>query len=314
MSDVAGRTVTKRGRRGAGLALLALACALATASGATRALADEADEDAAPAASATAWTPSALWVSFFDDFLGLPKSRLRDDNGFVANLRITAELPQGDRGLLRIGVSQQLITERDGVDRVDDGKAYASWERFLGASPGRGLTVGWTVGLRVVGDLGGSSMQDWAHRTLFAGRHLDGPGVSRLQYRYPRGYDVLGELGGLLKMVHPLGGPWSINGGVEGVLGLGTGYFGELHPFVAVAFAMSFLEIELRQGAGIYATNVRPLTMPGGYVTRVLESQPSLHVAVLGPRSFPSTLAFHLEWNQGDSHQHVGGFSVGARF
>jgi hypothetical protein len=307
--------VTQRGgRRGAAIPLLALASALAIASGAARAFADEADEAVAPSASTNVRPPSALHVSFFDDFLGLPKGRLRDDNGFVANLRITAELPQGDRELLRVGVSQQLITERGGFDRVDDGMAYASWQRFLGPSPDRGPTIGWTVGLRVVGDLGGSIMQDWAHRALFTGRHLDGQGVSRLQYRYPRGYDVLGDLGGLAKMVHPLGGPWSVEGGIEGSLGLGTGYFGELHPFVGVAFTTRFLEIELRQGSGIYATNIRPLTMPGAYVTRVLESQPALHAALLGPRSFPSTLAFDLQWNQGNSHQHVGGFTVGARF
>ncbi len=255
-----------------------------------------------------------MTVSFFDDFLGLPKSRLEDDNGFVANLRITAELPRRVRELLRVEVSEQLITERGGFSRVDDGKVSVSWQRFLGAAPARGVTLGWTLGVRVVGNLGGNVMQDWAHRTLFTGRHLDSPGVHRLQDRYPRGYDVLGDLGGLAKMVHPLGGPWSVRGGAEGGLGLGTGYFAELHPFVAVAYATEVVEIELRQGAGIYGTSVRSLTMPGGYVTRVLESQPSVHVTVRGPRSFPTTLSFDLEWNQGDAGQHVGGFTLGVRF
>jgi hypothetical protein len=181
-------------------------------------------------------------------------------------------------------------------------------------SPARGLTIGWTFGLRVVGDLGGSGLQDWAHRRLFAGRLLDGQGTKRLQGLYPRGYDVLGDLGGLARLVHPVGGPWSFRGGVEAGLGLGTGWFGELHPFVAVAYDDGRLEVELRQGAGIYGTNVRPLTMPGGYVRGILESQPSLHVSLIGPRSLPATLSFDLEWNQGDSHQHVGGITVGVRF
>ena len=98
------------------------------------------------------------------------------------------------------------------------------------------------------------------------------------------------------------------------MLGLGTGYFGELHPFVAIALATKFVEIEFREAAGIYGTNVGPLKMPGGYVTGMLESQPALHVSALGPPWFPTTIAFDLEWNQGGTHQHVGGFTVGARF
>ena len=305
----AGRTSSRRARCAA-----ALACALAVAPDIPRALEDEPDADAAPTVSTRAWTTRSLTVGFFDDYLGLPKGKLEDDNGFVANLRITAELPDGDRGLLRLGLSEQLITERGGLDRVDDGRVYATWQRFLGPSPARGLIVGWMVGLQVVGDLGGSIMQDWAHQAVFSGRHLDGRGVNQLQYRYPSGYDVLAHVGGLAKLVQPLGGPWSLRGGVEGVLGLGTGYFGELHPFVAIAYATRFVEIEFREGAGIYGTNVLPLTMPGGYVTGVLESQPSIHVSVLGPSWMPTTLAFDLEWNRGDSRQHVGGFTVGARF
>lgn len=254
-----------------------------------------------------------MTVGFFNDALGLAKSRLADDDGFTGKLKITAELPDGDGELLRLGLSLQLITERGGLQRVDDGRVYVSWQHFLGPSPARGLTVGWMFGLRVVGDLSGGALQDWAHRTLFSGRHLDGVGLSRLQDEYPKGYDVLADVGGLVKMVHALG-PLSLKGGVEGVLGLGTGYFGELHPFVAIAFATEFLETELREAAGIYVTDVRPLVMRGGYVTGVLGSQPSLHVAVLGPSWLQITLAFDLEWNQGNSGQHVGGFTVGARF
>ncbi len=311
---MAGETFSRRGRNATTDAFLRVACALAIACGGTRALADETDAAATPFATATAPAWRALTFSFSDDFLGLPKSRLRDDNGFVARLRITAELPHGSRERVCVGVSEQLITERGGFDRVDDGKVYATWQRFLGASPARGLTVGWTLGLRVVGDLGGSVIQDWAHRTVFTGRHLESQGSNRLQYRYPRRYDALGDVGGLAKMVHPLGGPWSVSGGVEAGLAVGTGYFAELHPFVAVAYTTKLVQIELRQGAGIYGTNIRPLTMPGGYVTRVLESQPSFHVTVLGPHSFPTTISFDLEWNQGDTGQHVGGVTMGARF
>jgi hypothetical protein len=277
-------------------------------------LAGDVDAAARPTVSTRAWTTRSLTVGVFDDFLGIPRSKYTDDNGFVANLRITAGLPDGDRGLLIIGLSEQLITERGGVNRVDDGRIYASWQRFLGPSPAQGLTVGWMLGVHLVGNLGGSIMQDWAHQTVFTGRHLDGTGEDALQYRYPRGYDVLGDVGGLAKLVRPLGGPWSLRGGVEGVLGVGTGYFGELHPFVAIAFATEFVEIEFREAAGIYGTNIQPLTMPGGYVTGVLESQPSVHVSVVGPRWLPTTLSFDLEWNKGNSHQHVGGFTLGARF
>ena len=77
------------------------------------------------AAGAVAWRPGSdsgaprvllVHRKKYDDW-SLPKGKLEDDNGFVANLRITAELPDGDRGLLRLGLSEQLITERGGLDR-----------------------------------------------------------------------------------------------------------------------------------------------------------------------------------------------------
>lgn len=311
---MARRTCSRRGRCARGLPFASLACALVVASGATRALDDDADTAAAPTVSTRAWTTRTLTVGFSDEYLGLPKNRLWDDNGFVANLRLTAELPYGHRGLIRLGLSEQLITERGGLQRVDDGRVYASWQRFLGPFPADGLTVGLTLGVHLVGNLGGSIMQDWAHQTVFSGRRLYGGGAGQLQNRYPRGYDVLGDVGGLAKLVRPLGGPWSLRGGVEGVLGLGTGYFAELHPFVAIAFATGFVELEFREAAGIYGTNIGPLTMPGGYVTGILESQPSVHVSVLGPRWFPALLTFDLDWNMGNSRQHVGGVTVGTRF
>jgi len=297
----------------AALRLVALACALGVGSlpGGAR---GQDDADVFAGARAREWGTRALTLSFFDSFLGMPHTQLRDDNGFVANLRLTVELPRLERERIRVGVSEQLITERGGPNRVDDGRVFASWERFLGASPGRGLTVGGTAGLRVVGNLGGSVLQDWAHRTLFEGRRLDGQGAARLQGQYPHGYDVLGDFGAVARVARPVGGPWSVRAGVEAGLGVGTGWFGELHPFVAIALTAGPLELELRQGAGIYGTSVRPLTMPGGYVTGVLESQPSFHASLLGPRSLPLTLSFDLEWNQGNSHQHVGGFTFGARF
>jgi hypothetical protein len=298
----------------AALRLVALACALGVGALPGGARGEDLDPDVLAGARAREWGTSALMISFFDSFLGMPHTRLRDDNGFVANLSLTVELPHLDRERFRVGVSEQLITERGGPHRVDDGRVFVSWERFLGATPGHGLTIGGTAGLRVVGDLGGSVLQDWAHRTLFTGRRLDGQGGARLQSLYPPGYSVLGDLGARARIVHPVGGPWSVRVGVEAGLGVGTGWFGELHPFVAIALTTGPLEVELRQGAGIYGTSVRPLTMPGGYVTGVLESQPSIHASLLGPRSFPLTLSFDLEWNQGNSHQHVGGFTFGARF
>jgi hypothetical protein len=250
-------------------------------------------------------------LGFLNDFLA-PKGRLQDDDGFSAGLGVAVDIPTGRRSAVRVGVSSQMITERGGVDRVDDARAYAMWSHTRGEPQRRGTTLGWMVGLQVVGDLGGSRVQDWAHRTVFTGRHLDALGVRRLQYRYLGGYDVMIDVGARIETVHALGGPWSVHGGVEGMLGVGSGYFGELRPFIAVAYATDRLEIELRQGAGMYGTNVRPLSMPGGYVTGVFESQPSLRVAVLGPRSTTLTLA--IEWNQGNSGQHVGAIWLGRRF
>lgn len=300
-----------RPRRSSAPARWCVAIAVAIAVGAAPARAEDLDDPSAASVPERAWRTRSLTLVFLDDFLG-PRSSLRDDDGFSAALGIAVEIPRGDRTVLHLGVTDQLITERGGFDRVDDGRLYATWLRCLGESSARRTTVGWTLGVQVVGDLGGSRLQDWAHRVVFTGRRLDDVGPHRLQYRYVRRRDVLADLGGSVEVAQPLRGGWSVRGGVEGMAGIGTGYFGELRPFVAVAYATDVVSVELRQGAGIYATNIRPLTMPGGYVTGVLQSQPSLSVAVLGPRS--TTITFTLEWNQGNSRQHVGGASLGARF
>jgi hypothetical protein len=311
---MAGRIYSARGPCRRACALASVAIALAISLPARRVLADDAGALASPSLTARARKARTLTFGFFNDILSLPSSDLRDDDGFTGGVRIAVEDPDGGRGLRRVGLAMQIVTERGGLERVDDARLYASWQRFLGGSPADGLTLGWMFGVRAVGDLGGSSVQDWSHRTIFSGRHLDGPVVNRLQDHYATGHDVLGEVGGLVKMVHPLVGPGSLRVGVEGGLGLGTGYFGELHPFAAIAFATGRVDVEFRLAAGIYGTNVRPLTMPGGYDTGFLESQPSLHVSMLGPRWFPTTLSFDLEWNQGNSGQQVGGLTLGTRF
>ena len=292
----------------------ALTCALGVALGAARAVADDGPLDSWGTESDETWTRRTLLLSHTNDWLGPPGSRYRDDDGFTAGGSIAAELRDGDRGMLRVGLRLQMITERHGFDRVDDGKLYASWERFLGPSPEEGLTVGWTIGLRAIGDLGGSSVQNWWHHNLFAGRYIEWRGRRRLQYHYASGYYVLGELGGLVKMVHPLGERFSFREGVEAVADVGNGYFGELHPFVAIAYATRSFEIELREAAGIYGTNIQRLTMRGGYATGTPESQPALHAEWRPPRWLPGTLGFDLEWNEGGSHQHVGEITLGMRF
>jgi hypothetical protein len=296
---------------------LSLASLLVVGGDPGRALADEADPGRAgsPDLITRARTTRALTLGFSDAFLGFPASSLRDDNGFVASLRIGVDLPNGNEGrLLRLGLSQQLITERGGFHRVDEGRVYATWLRFHGSSPFQGRTLGWTLGVDVVGNVGGSMMQNWAHQTLFEGRHLSGRGANQLQYQYPRGYQVLGLVGGQASWSYSISGPWFAKGGAEAVVGAGTGLFGELHPFVAIGFATEFVEFELRQGAGIYGTNIGALTIHGGYVTGVLQSQPSVRLSFLGPRWLPSIITFDLQWNRGDTHQHVGGITVGARF
>jgi hypothetical protein len=291
-----------------------LAVLLVLAGDSRRALAEAADDGRPVDVVTRARTERSLSIGFFDAFLGLPTSGLRDDNGFVANPRITVDLPDGDHGLLRLVLSQQIITERGGPDRVDEGRVYAAWQRFLGPTPFRDRTLGWALGVDVIGNLGGSQMQDWAHHVLFEGRHLSGLGEDRLQYRYPRAYDVLALAGGQASVSTPLAGPWFVKGGAEAWGGAGTGFFGELHPFVAIALATEFVALELREGAGLYGTNIKALTMPGGYVTGTLQSEPSARVTLHGPRWLPSILTLEVEWNHGGSHQHVGGITVGGRF
>ena len=260
------------------------------------------------------WRMTSVTFGTGNDLFGLPNSKLRDDSGFTASLRVAAELSDGDRRKVRINVSEQMITERRGLDRVDEGRVYASWERFLGASAEEGLTIGWTLGVDVIGNLGGSEVQDWTHRSLGISRRLTARGVNELQYRYPGRYDVLALVGVLTRNVQPLAGGLSLREGVEGLIGVGTGAFGELHPFVGIGLATRYVDLELREGVGIYGTNIRSLTMRGGYVTGVLQNQPSARVTLARPLWLGSFVSFEWELNHADSHQQVGEFLVGKRF
>ncbi len=298
--------------------IAAVTCALALAAGlAARADAPAPDDRArdaptpATAPGAGRWRLSGLSVSFADDFLGVPRTRLNDDNGFVAESRLVAELSDGDRTTARLVAIQQIITERGGLRRVDDGKLYVEWLRAPGGH--RGVTVGWMAGLDLVGDLFGSRLQNWAHQTVFTGRVLGGTGARQLQDEYPRRTEVLGMVGGQVSGSRPLPGPFSLRGGMEAAFGAGTGFFAEVHPYVAVAVSFGAADLELREGAGSYWTTIRALTMAGGYVTRLFQSQPSARL-VLAPGWLPVTLAFELDWNSGNTSQHVGGVAVGARF
>lgn len=258
------------------------------------------------------WRLDAVTLGFADDFLGVPRTGLNDDNGFVADLRAVAELSDGDRRAARVVASEQLITERGGLRRVDDGKLYVESLRHPRGL--RGVTVGWLAGLDVIGDLGGSGLQNWAHQTVFTGRVLGGTGARQLQDRYPGRTEVLALLGGSVRGVHPLPGPFSLRGGADAAVGAGTGIFAELHPYVALGVSLGFVDLELREGAGTYWTTIRALTMPGGYVTQLFQSQPSARLVINGPRWLPVLLGAELDWNSGNTRQHVGGVVVGARF
>jgi hypothetical protein len=289
---------------------VAVACAAATGLGPATPRAAEAAPD--PPSGARRWQLSAVSVGFADDFLGVPRTRLNDDNGFVADLRVSAELTDGDGRTARLVASEQMITQRGGRRRVDDGKLYLEWERAPAGV--RRVTVGWLAGLDVVGDLGGSRLQDWAHRSLFTGRVLDGTGPRQLQDRYPSRTEVLGMAGAHVRGVQPLAGPLSLRGGLDGAAGAGTGFFAEVHPYVAVGASLGFADLELRAGAGSYWTTIRALTIPGGYVTRLFQLQPSARLVLRGPGWLPVILGVELDWNSGNTSQHVGGLVLGARF
>ena len=263
---------------------------------------------------AEGWRLETFEVNFADDYLGYPKNGLNDDNGFVANLRLAATLSDGDRGMLRLEVSQQLITQRGGLSRVDEGRVGATYSRTFARLDRLAFTFGLGAGLEVVGNLGGSQLQDWAHHDLWPGRHLEGVGGMQLQNGYPSRTDVVPLVGGSLRVDRALVGPVAVGAGFEGVGGVGTGSFGELHAFVAVRVATRSVQLELREGGAIYGTNIQPLTMPGGYVTGRFQSDPSAWLTVLGPRAFPAFLVLGIDWNRGDTGQHVGQIGVGMRF
>ena len=176
------------------------------------------------------------------------------------------------------------------------------------------LTLGGKAGVEAVGNLGGSGLQDWAHRALFVGRHLDGTGENRLQYLYPRRVEVFPIVGVLAAMGHPLAGPLWLRTGLWAEGGAGTGALGEFHPFLALALSTRYLELEVRESGGIYGTSIPSLTMPGGYVTGRFEGQLSARLLVRSPRPLPFFLAIDEEWNRNDSHQHVAQVAIGAWF
>lgn len=297
-------------RRGSGAGgVLTLACAVALALSPRPARAG--DGAPPPAAEPARWRLSTVTLGFADDFLGLPRTRLNDDNGFVANLSLAGELTGGSRRRARIVASDQLITERGGPRRVDDGKLWLEWQRAPGGD--RGVTLGWLAGVDVVGNLGGSGLQNWAHQTVFTGRVLTGTGAKRLQDRYPSRTEVLALAGGRVRAVRPLHGPLSLRGGMDVMVGAGTGLFAEVHPYVAVGVSLGFADLELREGASSYWTTIRALTLPGGYVTRLLQSQPSARLVLTGPRWLPAVLAVELDWNSGNTSQHVGGITLGVQ-
>lgn len=295
-------------RRAAGVAAVAVACAAWTA---LTPSAPRAADGGGPAPPSRSWHLSSVTVGLEDSFLGVPRTRLNDDNGFVADLRAAAELTDRDRRTARLVARQQLITERGGLRRVDDGRVYLEWRR---APPGlRGLTVGWLAGIDLVGDLGGAGLQDWAHRRLFSGRVLGGEGALRLQDRYPARTEVLGLLGGHVRGVQPLQGPLSLRGGLDVTLGAGTGFFAEVHPYVAAGVTLGFVDLELRAGAGSYWTSIPALTIPGGYVTSILQFQPSARLVLHGPAWLPVIFGLELDWNSGNTSQRVGGVVVGVK-
>lgn len=260
------------------------------------------------------WRLRALGFGFADDYLGVPKDRLNDDDGFVARLRLWAELAGGGGETLRLEASQQLITERDGLDRVDLGRLAATYARSSELARGWTLTLGWTAGVEVIGNLGGSIMQNWAHHDLFVGRHLTGVGNKQLQYRYPDHLDVVPIVGGLATVARPLLGPLWLRLGLEAEGGVGTGLLGEAHPFAAAALVTRYVELELKESGGIYGTSIASLKMPGGYVTGRFQGQLSAQLVLRSPRPFPAFLLVGLDWNRGDSRQRVGEIAIGASF
>ncbi len=241
------------------------------------------------------WRFEALRLTVADD-----QFRRSDDAGFTSYQALRLQLSRAARERLSLTAANQMITERGGMRRVDEGSLVGGYERRLVRARVEGQ-LALVLGLQVRGDLGGAGLQDGYH-ALLGGRRLDG----QLQDEYPdrtRGGPVWG---GSARARWPAGGRLAITGGAGGLVAAGGGV-SRVHASLGVAFARGHLRAEAGHELWRFFGRDPFLTMRGGYVTGALVHAPYLRVTV---EARGLELAYEARTNAGGSGQGISQLSV----
>lgn len=250
---------------------LLLGCAVAAALGA-RASAATPGRSAAPLGdlepAGAPWLLDGVRFTVADD-----RFRKPDDAGFTSYQAVTAQLSRGAGERFSLTVANQMITERGGRRRVDEGSVVGEYAR-RGVASGFGLELALHGGLGVQANLGGAQVQDAFH-ALVGGRRLG----SRLQDEYPERPAIGGLAGGLARVRWPGRGPVALTAGAGGRIALGGGV-SHLGGSLGVALDSEHLRAEAGADVRRFFSRDPYLTMPGGYVTGAFVASPFLRIAV----------------------------------
>lgn len=220
-----------------------------------------------PGLDAARWRFDALRLTVADD-----RFRRSDDAGFTSYQALAVQLSRRPAERFSLTVANQMITERGGRRRVDEGSVVGAYDRRLARSRLE-VELGALLGLHVRGDLGGAGLQDGYH-ALLGGRRLGGA----LQDEYPDRARAGPVWGGSVRARWPTGGVLSFTGGAGGALFLGG--VSKLRGSAGVALAARHLRAEAGAEVWRYVGRDPFLTMPGGYVTGAFVHTPYVRVTV----------------------------------
>ncbi|HYD40211.1 MAG TPA: hypothetical protein VEB43_05235 [Anaeromyxobacter sp.] len=214
------------------------------------------------------WRLDALRFTVADD-----QFRRSDDAGFTSYQAVALQLSRGPGERLGLTVANQMITERGGMRRVDEGSLLGGYQRRL-VRARLELELGLVLGLHARGDLGGAGVQDGYH-ALMGGQRLGG----WLQDEYPDRTRVGPVWGGGLAARWPAAGRLALTGGAGGAAAVGGGV-SRLRASLGVALATRHLRAEAGDEVWRFFGSDPFLTMPGGYVTGAFVHAPYLRLAV----------------------------------
>ncbi len=243
----------------------------------------------------TRWRFDAFRLTVADD-----NFRRSDDAGFTSFEALAVQLSRGPAERFSLTAANQMITERGGMRRVDEGSLVGAYERRLVRSRLE-ADLGLALGVHVRGDLGGARLQDGYH-ALLGGQRLAG----WLQDEYPRRARGGPLWGGSVRARWPVGARLAFTGGASGLWALGGGV-SRLRGAVGVALATRHLRAEAGVEVWRFLGRDPFLTMPGGYVTGTFVRAPYVRVAVAA-RGLE--LEYEARANAGGSGQGISQLSV----